>query len=77
VTVYRSESKAPTPKAIWAGLGGLAGAIAAIVLDFISKTASTTWEEALTVVLPAILALIGAYFAPAAGVVEKPPPAAR
>jgi hypothetical protein len=66
-----SESKAPTPKAIWAGLGGLAGGIGVMLLEFATHTATTTWEQILTDLLPAIGALVAAYFAPASPVVEK------
>jgi hypothetical protein len=79
MTVYKSESKAPTPRAIWAGLGGLAGGIGVMLLEFATHTATTTWEQILSDLLPAVGALIAAYFAPASPVVpagQAPPPGA-
>jgi len=58
-----------TPRAIWAGLGSLAGAILMVLLDFAAKSLHGFWEEFLTAIVPTILALLGAYFAPASPVV--------
>jgi drug/metabolite transporter (DMT)-like permease len=68
MTKVVSESRAPTPKAIWAGLGAVLGGIGTMLLEFATHTATTTWEQILTDLIPAVLALLGAYLAPASPV---------
>jgi hypothetical protein len=63
----------PTPRTLWAGAGALAGAIFAVLLDFWTRSVHGAWEDIVTVVIPAVLALIGGYFAPASPVTEARP----